>query len=55
MNVGISRRWYARPVFFVSDLENALRFYIDTFGFEKRCFWRPWITAGMGHARQGAV
>ena len=29
-------RWYARPVFFVSDVQAALRFYIDTLGFEKR-------------------
>lgn len=28
--------WYARPVFFVSDLQMALAFYIDTLGFVKK-------------------
>src|SRR3954454_7300327 len=28
--------WYARPVFFVADVNRALRFYIDMLGFEKR-------------------
>ena len=28
-------RWYARPVFFVSDVQGALRFYIDKLDFEK--------------------
>lgn len=37
----IPHRWYARPVFFVSDVQAALRFYIDTLGFEKR-----WHEAG---------
>jgi len=32
----VSQRWYARPVFFVSDVQGALRFYIDQLGFEKR-------------------
>ena len=31
-----AHRWYARPVFFVSDVQAALRFYIDKLGFEKR-------------------
>jgi catechol 2,3-dioxygenase-like lactoylglutathione lyase family enzyme len=29
-------RWYARPVFFVSDVQSALRYYIDKLGFEKQ-------------------
>lgn len=29
-------QWYLRPVLFVSDLQAALRFYIDKLGFEKR-------------------
>jgi catechol 2,3-dioxygenase-like lactoylglutathione lyase family enzyme len=29
-------RWYARPVFFVADLDRALHFYVDRLGFEKR-------------------
>ena len=32
----IAHRWYARPVLFVSDVQGALRFYIDKLGFEKR-------------------
>jgi catechol 2,3-dioxygenase-like lactoylglutathione lyase family enzyme len=36
----IVHHWYARPVLFVSDLQAALRFYIDTLGFEKN-----WHTA----------
>jgi catechol 2,3-dioxygenase-like lactoylglutathione lyase family enzyme len=30
-----SERWYPRPVFFVSDLERALRFYVGALGFTK--------------------
>ena len=30
-----NHRWYARPVFFVADVHRALRFYVDTLGFEK--------------------
>ena len=30
-----SHRWYVRPVFFVTDVHRALRFYIDMLGFEK--------------------
>src|SRR5260370_41013744 len=32
----IAHGWYARPVFFVSDVQGALRFYIDKLGFEKK-------------------
>jgi catechol 2,3-dioxygenase-like lactoylglutathione lyase family enzyme len=32
----IDHQWYVRPVLFVSDLQAALRFYLDTLGFEKR-------------------
>jgi catechol 2,3-dioxygenase-like lactoylglutathione lyase family enzyme len=31
----IVHRWYTRPVFFVSDVHRALRFYVDLLGFEK--------------------
>ena len=31
----ISHKWYTRPVFFVSDVEAALRFYLGQLGFEK--------------------
>ena len=30
-----AHRWYARPVFFVADVDRALRFYVDMLGFEK--------------------
>ena len=32
----IAHQWYARPVLFVSDVQGALRFYIDKLGFEKK-------------------
>ncbi len=35
VGVRTTHRWYARPVFFVSDVQAALRFYIDKLGFEK--------------------
>ena len=38
------QQWYARPVLFVSDVERALRFYVDTLGFTKK--W---------HAGEGTV
>ena len=28
--------WYARPVFFVADLNRSLRFYLDVLGFTKK-------------------
>jgi catechol 2,3-dioxygenase-like lactoylglutathione lyase family enzyme len=37
-------RWYARPVLFVADVNRALRFYIDSLGFEKR--WHEGDGAG---------
>jgi catechol 2,3-dioxygenase-like lactoylglutathione lyase family enzyme len=36
----IAHHWYLRPVLFVSDVQAALRFYIDKLGFEKK-----WHTA----------
>jgi catechol 2,3-dioxygenase-like lactoylglutathione lyase family enzyme len=30
-----AHRWYARPVFFVADVQRASRFYVDVLGFEK--------------------
>jgi len=29
----VTQKWYSRPVFFVSDLQVALRFYVDKLGF----------------------
>ncbi|MBL8822884.1 MAG: hypothetical protein JNJ77_09880 [Planctomycetia bacterium] len=31
----VSHRWYARPVFFVADVNRALHFYLDMLGFVK--------------------
>ena len=31
-----SQKWYARPVLFVSDLQAALRFYVDLLAFTKK-------------------
>jgi catechol 2,3-dioxygenase-like lactoylglutathione lyase family enzyme len=31
----VIHRWYARPVFFVADLDRALHFYLDQLGFAK--------------------
>lgn len=33
--------WYARPVFFVADVNRALRFYVDMLG-----FWKKWPAEG---------
>ena len=30
-----THRWYTRPVFFVADVNRAIRFYVDMLGFEK--------------------
>ena len=38
------QRWYTRPVFFVADVNRALRFYVDMLGFEKR--WHEGDGAG---------
>ena len=40
----VAHRWYARPVFFVADVNRALRFYVDMLGFEKR--WHEGDGAG---------
>ena len=32
----VSHVWYMRPVFFVSDVQRALRFYVGALGFEKK-------------------
>ena len=31
----VGHKWYARPVFFVDDVNRALHFYVDMLGFEK--------------------
>ena len=31
----VVHRWYARPVFFVADVQRAIHFYVDMLGFEK--------------------
>src|SRR5471032_1362943 len=40
----IVHRWYTRPFLFVTDVNRALRFYIDMLGFEKR--WHEGDDAG---------
>ena len=37
-------KWYARPVFFVSDLKRSLPFYLDVLGFTKK--WHQGDGAG---------
>ena len=32
----VTQKWFARPVLFVSDLQVALRFHLDTLGFKKK-------------------
>ena len=32
----ISHRWYARPVFFVTDIQRSLDFYLNKLGFKKK-------------------
>ncbi len=32
----IEHVWYMRPVFLVSDIQTAIRFYVDTLGFIKK-------------------
>ena len=36
----VTHRWYARPVFFVSDIQRALDFYLGKLG-----FWKKWHEA----------
>jgi catechol 2,3-dioxygenase-like lactoylglutathione lyase family enzyme len=36
VNERIPHQWYARPVLFVSNVQVALRFYIDKLGFKKK-------------------
>ena len=40
----IVHRWYTRPVLFVTDVNRAIRFYVDMLGFEKR--WHEGDGAG---------
>jgi catechol 2,3-dioxygenase-like lactoylglutathione lyase family enzyme len=34
--VSIDHIWYSRPVFFVSNLQGAIEFYVGNLGFEKK-------------------
>lgn len=34
-DVETMQRWYARPVFFVADIDRAIRFYVELLRFEK--------------------
>jgi len=40
----VGHRWYARPVFFVADVNRAADFYIDMLGFKKK--WHSGDGAG---------
>jgi catechol 2,3-dioxygenase-like lactoylglutathione lyase family enzyme len=40
-----AHRWYARPVFFVADVNRSARFYVNMLGFEKG--WHSDDGAGM--------
>lgn len=40
----VTHRWYARPVFFVADVNRALQFYLDMLGFVKH--WHSGDGAG---------
>jgi catechol 2,3-dioxygenase-like lactoylglutathione lyase family enzyme len=44
MTESSDQRWYARPVFFVSDLSRSLHFYVDRLGFAKQ--WHEGDGAG---------
>ena len=44
MSTQTTHRWYSRPVLFVSDVDRALRFYVDKLGFEKQ--WHEGDGAG---------
>ena len=33
---GTAHKWYARPVFFVSDIQRAIAFYVGMLGFTKK-------------------
>ena len=39
-----AHRWYARPVFFVADVNRAIRFYVEMLGFYKH--WHSGDGAG---------
>jgi catechol 2,3-dioxygenase-like lactoylglutathione lyase family enzyme len=36
INQEVSHTWYMRPVFFVSDIQRAISFYVDALGFIKK-------------------
>jgi len=37
----VEHRWYARPVFYVADIQRSITFYVDLLGFQKQ-----WHEAG---------
>ena len=47
LNTQIVHKWYARPVFFVADVETSLRFYIDKLGFTKK--WHKGTVCQVDH------
>jgi hypothetical protein len=43
----IVHRWYSRPVFFVADVENSLRFYMSKLAFTKK--WHQGTVCQVDH------
>jgi catechol 2,3-dioxygenase-like lactoylglutathione lyase family enzyme len=37
LNTQTVQKWYARPVFFVADVNRSIHFYVDMLG-----FWKKW-------------
>jgi catechol 2,3-dioxygenase-like lactoylglutathione lyase family enzyme len=40
--------WYARPVFYVADVERSIRFYVDMLG-----FWKKWSQDSVCQVNRG--
>ena len=47
VNTQIGHKWYARPVFFVADVEASLRFYMDKLKFTKK--WHKGTVCQVDH------
>ena len=43
----VVHKWYARPVFFVSNVEASLRFYLDKLGFTRK--WQQGTVCQVDH------
>lgn len=47
VNAPVVHKWYARPVFFVADVEASLRFYLDLLGFTRK--WQQGTVCQVDH------